>query len=159
MIKAMIDFSAYLRRNMESLSYKGLINVEQELNHVKGYLDLEEMIYDDLLSVVYNVEAAGFMLPSLTIQPIVENAVKHGIGKKEDGGTITLTARETDDDYLVIVSDDGAGFDINNPRQEDREHIGIDNVRRRLKEQCNGTLEIVSEPGKGTTATIRIPRY
>jgi hypothetical protein len=156
--KATIDFSTYLRGNMESLGDKGLITVEKELLHVKGYLDLEAMIYDDTLHVVYNIESGGFMLPPLTIQPIVENAVKHGVGQKEDGGTVTVSVRETDTDYLVIVSDDGVGFDTSKPHQDDREHIGVENVRRRLKEQCGGTLVIESEPGIGTTVTMKLPK-
>jgi len=98
------------------------------------------------------------MLPPITLQPIVENAVKHGVGQKEGGGTIAVSVCQTDEDYLITVSDNGVGFDSNTPRQADREHIGIDNVRSRLDEQCGGMLEISSIPGKGTTATIKIPK-
>jgi len=156
--KASLDFSAYLRSNMESLSNKGLIGVEKELNHVKGYLDLERAIYGNALNVVYNVESDNFSLPPLTIQPIVENAVKHGIGEKEGGGTITISVAETDSEHLVVVSDDGVGYDVSSPRQDNCAHIGIENVRQRIKEQCDGTLEISSKTGKGTTAVIKIPK-
>jgi sensor histidine kinase YesM len=161
--KATLDFSSYLRSNMESLSHKGLISVEKELDHVKGYLDLERAIFGDdpngnKLNVVYQIEAGGFLLPPLSIQPIAENAVKHGIGQKEGGGTVTVSVCQTDSAFLVSVSDDGVGYDTKNPYKDNRKHIGIENVRRRVEEQCGGTLEIVSETGKGTTAVIRVPK-
>jgi len=156
--KAIVDFSVYLRGNMDSLNNKGLISVEKEINHAKGYLDLEKAIYGDALKVIYHIEAGGFMLPPLSIQPIAENAIKHGIGKKEGGGTVTLSVRETDKEFLVTVSDDGVGYNKANLRNEKQKHIGIENVRRRLEGQCGGTLEISGEPGLGTTAVIKIPK-
>ena len=160
--KVTMDFSAYLRNNMDSLNHKGLITVEKEISHVKGYLDLEEAIYGDdpdgnRLNVIYRIEAGGFLLPPLTIQPIAENAVKHGVGEKEGGGTIMLSVCEAGDEFQVIITDDGVGYDTNSLLHDGREHIGIENVRRRLEEQCGGTLEISSEIGKGTTAVIKIP--
>jgi len=156
--KATMDFSAYLRSNMESLNDKGLISIEKELEHVKGYLDLEKTMYKDALNVVYNIQATGFMLPPLSIQPIVENAVKHGIGQKEGGGTITISVFESEIDYLVNVSDDGAGYNAENSNDNLQKHIGIKNVRQRLKEQCGGSFEISGESEKGTIAVIKIPK-
>jgi sensor histidine kinase YesM len=143
---------------MESLNYKGLISVEKELSHVKGYLDLEKAMYGDALNIIYHIEAGNFMLPPLTIQPIAENAVKHGIGKKEGGGTITLSVYEADNSFFVTISDDGAGYDASNLRRSSRKHIGIDNVRRRIEEQCGGTLKVSGKTGEGTTAEIKIPK-
>jgi len=143
---------------MDSLSNRDFISFKKELTHVKGYLDLESAIYDSALTVVYDIESTDFLLPPLTIQPIVENAVKHGIGKTENGGTITISVRETEAEHIVTVADDGIGFDVNNPPQKNREQIGIENVKRRLAEQCRGTIEIISEPGEGTTVTIRLPK-
>lgn len=154
--KATIDFSSYLRNNMESLDNKGLISIEKELSHVKAYLDLEKAIYGKALNVVYNIQPYQFLLPPLTIQPIAENAVKHGIGKKEGGGTLTISIGETESDYLVTVSDDGAGYDVKSPYDDTITHLGIENVRRRIEEQCSGTLEVESEVGKGTRAEIRL---
>jgi len=154
--KATMDFSVYLRSNMESLNNKGLISVEKEISHVKGYLDLEKEIYRDALEVIYNIEAGGFMLPPLSIQPIAENAVKHGIGKKEGGGTVILSVSETDAEFLITVFDNGAGFDAAKLHHDRLNHIGIENVKRRLKDQCGGTLEISWD--KGTTAVIKIPK-
>ena len=156
--KAALDFSAYLRSNMESLSYKGLISIEKELNHVKGYLDLEKAIYGNALNVIYNIEASDFLLPPLTVQPIVENAVKHGIGEKEGGGTITISICEAGSENFITIADDGAGYDVHNSGKDEKEHIGITNVSQRIKEQCGGTLEISSEINKGTTVIIKIPK-
>jgi len=156
--KATLDFSRYLRSNMESLNDKGLISVEKELEHVKGYLDLEKSMYRESLNIVYDIQASGFMLPPLSIQPIAENAVKHGIGQKEGGGTITISVREDKNEFIVTVSDDGVGYNAENLIEDTQVHLGIENVRQRLKKQCGGTFEISSEPDIGTTAVIKIPK-
>jgi hypothetical protein len=152
--KTIIDFSQYLRNNMQSLSNEGLITAREELNHVKSYLNLEKAIYSNALNIIYNIENDGFMLPPLTVQPIAENAVKHGIGKKEGGGTVTISVKESTCEYLIYVSDDAMGFNVG----DNKEHIGLSNVRKRLAEQCGGSLEILSVIGTGTTVTIRIPK-
>ncbi len=156
---AILNFSAYLRRNLDSLAEPSLIPFEEELNHVKTYLDLEKMRFDDELAIFYNIEVKNFLLPSLTVQPIIENAVRHGVGKKAGGGAVTLSTRETEAACQIIIHDNGVGFDVAADNQESsKSHIGIENVRSRLKAQCDGTLLIVSEPGLGTTATITIPK-
>ena len=109
--------------------------------------------------MVYNIETTAFMLPALSVQPLVENAVKHGICRKEEGGgTVMLTVKECTDCFEVIVSDDGVGFAPGTETQGEGTHVGIRNVRQRLDIMCHATLEIESEPGKGTTSTIRIPK-
>lgn len=135
-----------------------LISFEEELEHVKTYLKLEQLRFGEDLHVEYCIDAAGFMLPALSVQPIVENAVKHGIcQKEEDEGTLILSAKEYPDCFEVVVSDDGVGF-IPGEGQGEGNHVGIRNVRQRLDIMCHATLEIASEPGKGTTVTIRIPK-
>ena len=91
-------------------------------------------------------------------QPLVENAVKHGISRKRGGGTLTIATRETEDSFEVIVSDDGNGFDTNEVKNDGRSHIGMDNVRRRIKEMCGGTVKIESKIGEGTVATVTLPK-
>ena len=93
----------------------------------------------------------------MTVQPIVENAIKHGLMKLPKGGSIRVTAYETDSHYCVSVEDDGAGFDVA-VLQDDREHLGIRNIRGRLKAMVNGTLEIESAVGMGTRVHIAIPK-
>lgn len=156
---AILNFSAYLRSNLDSLAEPGLITFEEELNHVKTYLDLEKMRFDDELTIIYKIEVSNFLLPSLTVQPIIENAVRHGVGKKAGGGTVTPATREMEAAYLVTIADNGVGFDIRDTGAASSGiHIGIENVRSRLKAQCDGSLLVVSESGLGTTATITIPK-
>ena len=156
--KATISFSNYLRANMNLLERTEPIPFENELNHTISFLNLEKAMYGEALNVIYDVQEKYFRLPALTMQPIVENAVKHGIGKKEGGGTVTISTREDENNYLVIISDDGTGFEQGKIADDGQQHIGINNVRLRLSAQCGGSLEIESKTGAGTTAKIIIPK-
>lgn len=157
--EATITFSKYLRGNMDSLKQTKAVPFEQELSHLKNYLYIEKLRFDDLLNIEYDIQATDFEVPQLSIQPIVENAVKHGVGMAEDGGTVTISTRETDDAYEVIVSDDGVGFDVNAPKKDDgRSHIGMENTRKRLKDMCAAELIITSKVGEGTTVRVVIPK-
>lgn len=156
--KATIDFSRYLRGNLNSLGYNEPVAFETELKHISIYIDLEKMRFEDELNMIYDIETEDFMVPALTIQPLVENAVKYGVGRKENGGTVVLSTKEYDNYYEIVVSDDGVGFDPYQKQYDGRTHIGIDNVKARLLAMCRATLEIKSEKGKGTTATIKIPK-
>jgi hypothetical protein len=156
--KATISFSIYLRANMNLLERTEPIPFENELNHTIGFLNLEKAMYGEALNVLYDIQAKDFKLPALTMQPIVENAIKHGIGKKEGGGTVAISTKETDSGYLVIVTDDGAGFEQGKIADDGQQHIGINNVRLRLSAQCGGSLEIESKQGEGTTAKIIVPK-
>ena len=92
------------------------------------------------------------------LQPLVENAVRHGVTKKKGGGTVTISTRETASAYLVTVHDTGNGFDPEHYTDDGKVHIGIRNVRERLERMVGGTLTIESTPETGTTATILIPK-
>lgn len=107
--------------------------------------------------MVYNIGCEDFSVPPLTLQPIVENAVRHGVLRREEGGTVTISTRETATAYLVTVADDGVGFQPDTAA-ESRSHIGIENVRGRLTALCGGKLEIASTAGAGTTVTITITK-
>lgn len=155
---AIVDFSKYLRANLDSLKQKDLITFNEELNHIKAYLRLEKLRYDDDLNIVYEINVSDFLLPVLTVQPLVENAINHGICNTKEGGIINIKTNETEDYYEIKVIDNGAGFCENELYDPNRSHTGIDNVRSRLKNMCNGTLEIASIIGVGTTAIIKIPK-
>ena len=156
---ATINFADYLRGNMNSLKQRAPVPFTQELEHLKKYLMLEEMRFGDMLHIEYDIQTTDFAIPQLSVQPLVENAVKHGVGMKEDGGTVTIATREEDDCYKVIITDDGVGFDTSKPTKDDgRSHVGMENVKQRLKELCDADVIIESEIGKGTVATIRIPK-
>lgn len=156
--KATVTFADYLRGNMDSLKQKEPVPFSKELEHLKKYLYIEKLRFGKKLNIVYDIQAENFILPQLSIQPLAENAVKHGISKKRGGGTLTIATCETDDSFKVIVSDDGKGFDVNEVKNDGRSHVGMDNVRRRLKEMCGGEVMIESKIGEGTVATVTLPK-
>lgn len=156
--QAIGDFSKFLRANMDSLTNKAPIPFEQEITHVRHYLNLEQRRFGERLHVEYDITVQDFSIPPLTLQPIAENAVRHGILRREDGGTVTIRSLETEAAYVVTVSDDGVGFNFVSDTPGGRSHVGIANVRKRLNALCGGTLNIESVPDKGTTATIIIPK-
>ena len=156
--EAIGDFASYLRGNMNSLSCKGNIPFSAERKHIEAYLRLEKMRIGDRLTVIYDIQEQDFFLPPLTIQPLVENAVNHGISPMKDGGTITLRTYYENGQAIILVADNGVGFDPGvHPRGDSHHaHIGIKNIRRRLKKVPGGMLEISSIPGKGTVALVRL---
>lgn len=156
--EAVVTFSGYLRMNMDSLSQKTPIPFEKELEHTRQYLWLEQLRFEERLQVEYDIRATSFLLPVLTLQPLVENAVRYGVIQKRAGGRIRIRTREDDDAYRITVEDNGAGFDPGELRTDERSHTGIANVRARLAALCGGRLEIESTPGVGTTAVILLPK-
>lgn len=152
------DFALFLRANMDSLKSKAPIPFEQELLHVKSYLAVEQQRFQDRLRVTYEIEVLDFSIPPLTVQPIVENAVRHGILKREEGGMIAIRTMETDSFYVVTVMDNGVGIVANAEEPDNCSHIGIENVRARLASLCGGTLKMQSRANIGTTVTITIPK-
>lgn len=153
------DFATYLRMNLNSLSKKEPVFFKEELEHVENYLKLEKRRFGDELNYVFDIKTQSFMLPVLTLQPIVENAVKHGVCQKEDGGTVWVSTSEDNDNYYVVVEDDGVGFDVSKPLLEDgKSHIGIRNTLERIKSQCGGDVRFESTPGMGTKVTIALPK-
>ena len=154
-------FARYLQGNISCLNDSGMVRFPLELEHTQIYLEIEQVRYGDALRVIYDITCTDFSLPSLTLQPIVENAVRHGARETEKAaGTVTVATREYPDRYEITVIDDGPGFDPDNisPPDDGRDHIGIPNVRSRLKSVCGGELLFSSEPGRGTTATLVIPK-
>ena len=159
--KAIGRFTRYLQGNMDALTKSDTIPFAVELEHTKAYLELEQLRFESALCVVYDIACTDFELPTLTVQPIAENAVRHGARSGEkDVGTVTIATREFPDRYEVTVTDDGPGFDPEHltPKDDGRAHIGIQNVRERLRDICAGELRIESEIGKGTTVTLLLPK-
>ena len=148
------EFAVYLRGNIDSLTQKKKIMFTQELNHVTNYLSIEKKRFGDRIQVEYDIEEKDFMIPALTLQPLVENAVKHGITKKENGGTIHISSRAVEQGYEVIIDDDGVGY---KPSDDDKIHTGISNVSGRLKSMSDGTLSISNRAEGGTHVVIFIP--
>lgn len=90
------------------------------------------------------------------MQPIIENAIRHGLNPKPEGGTVILRTREDEENILIEIQDDGVGFHAEELNKS--KSVGLSNVRFRLKNMVNGTMKIDSTPGVGTTVTIAIPR-
>jgi hypothetical protein len=151
-----IDFSSYLRRNLGAMNEVALIPFEEELRHIGCYLKIEKARFGNRLRVVYDIRTKSFTCPVLSIQPLVENAVKHGITKKREGGTIRISAYDTKRCHVVEILDDGVGFDTE--KRPDGTHVGIENVRDRLRNLCNGTLTVRSTEGVGARITVCIPK-
>ena len=150
------NFSLYLRGNFSELDSVTPIRFEQELKHVEYYINIEKVRFPDM-NIEYDVEATEFVLPALSVQPLVENAIKHGLMRLETGGTVKIHSYETSTHFCVEVTDSGVGFDVDATIDE-KKHVGLRNIRGRLKAIVNGTLILESEPGVGTKAVIMIPK-
>ena len=150
------NFAKYLRGNFGELDNPKPILMSQEMEHVRYYISIENVRFPDM-TFTFEMNSDDFHIPALTVQPIVENAIKHGLMKLTHGGTIHVVSYETDRDYCISVEDDGAGFDTR-ALFDDRRHVGLRNIRERLKVMVNGTLDIESEVGVGTKVLIKIPK-
>ena len=151
-------FGTYLRQNMDSLNTQGLIPLSKELEHTRIYAEIE-MVRFPSVRVEYNIEDDDFGVPMLTIQPLVENAIRHGVRIRKRG-LVTVTARRIDGSHEIMISDNGKGFDTDAYEKEkasDGSHIGLANVKERIEKMCHGTFSIESIPDEGTTVTIHIP--
>ena len=150
------NFAKYLRGNFGELDNPKPILMSQEMEHVHHYISIENVRFPDM-TFTFEMNSEDFHIPALTVQPIVENAIKHGLMKLPKGGTIHVVSYETDTDYCISVVDDGVGFDTN-ATIDNRKHLGLRNIRERLHVMVNGTLEIESTVGVGTKVLIKIPK-
>ena len=150
------NFSLYLRGNFSELDSVAPIRFTDEMKHVEYYVNIEKVRFPDM-NIEYHVEATDFVLPALSVQPLVENAIKHGLMRLETGGTVLIRSYETPTHFCVEVKDDGVGFDTSLPIDE-KKHVGLRNIRGRLQAMVDGELMIESAPEKGTRAVIMIPK-
>ena len=158
--EATVQFANYLRGNMDALQTTAPIPFARELEHTRQYLALEKMRFEEKLTVRYDIPCMSFTLPILTLQPIVENAVRHGVRGNADGkGEVLIATREYPDRYEITVTDNGPGCE---PEKQEKDpgksHVGIQNVRERLAQMCGGSLRVESAPGTGTTVTVTLPK-
>ena len=150
------NFAKYLRGNFGELDNPKPILMSQEMEHVHHYISIENVRFPDM-TFSFEMNSDDFHIPALTVQPIVENAIKHGLMKLQKGGVIRVATYETDTEYCISVEDDGVGFDTG-ALLDDRKHVGLRNIRERLKVMVNGTLEIESTVGVGTKVVVKIPK-
>ena len=149
-----LDFTNYLRSNFNAVASESTIPFSKELEHTRAYLAVEQAQYDDMLAVEYDTPFTHFRLPPLTLQPLVENAVKHGMDPYAGPLRVSIQTRQTGSGIEITVSDNGRGFD---PSSENIPHTTLSNIRQRLEMMCGGSLEITSDAGRGTVVTIRLP--
>lgn len=150
-----LDFTTYLRKNFTAIASENTVPFSDELEHTRAYLAVEQIQFEDSLFVEYDTPHKNFRLPPLTLQPIVENAVKHGMDPEYAPLRISIRTRETDSGSKIIVEDNGPGFA---PADGDCEpHIALANIRQRLEIMCGGKLTIRPREGGGTVVSVIIP--
>ena len=149
------DFSTYLRQNLESLSRTEPVPVAKELAHTRLYAEIETLRFPNV-RVEYRIEDEDFTIPALTIQPLVENAIRHGVRSRKDG-LVTVSAVRDNGAHRITVADNGTGFDDKKLDSIEGSHVGLRNVKERVERMCGGTMILQSEIGKGTSVTLLIP--
>ena len=155
--KSVEDFSSYLRENLDALEHRAPVAFAKEMDSIRNYLALEKLRFGDELRIEYELRETEFKVPPYLIRPVIENAVKHGLGKKEGGGTLRITSARADDHtFLVTVEDDGVGFDTGKAKKDGHSHLGLPTVQELLA-QSGGRMEIESREGSGTRVLIYIP--
>ena len=152
--QVILDFSSYLRKNFTAIAKADAIPFEEELEHTRAYLAVEQARFKDQLLVEFDTPFTDFRIPPLTLQPIVENAVKHGMDPELEPLFISISTRRQDGYAEITVDDSGPGYQ---PADDNEPHIGLDNVRERLKMMCKGDLTISRRDCGGTIVTVRIP--
>lgn len=153
--ETVVRFARYLRNNIDIMENDASIPFTTELERLEDYVILEQVRFGDRIRFETDIQADRFFIPPLILQPLVENAIKHGLSPKQEGGTITLRTRNAGHAVIITVEDDGVGFDAAAPDRDGA--IGLKNIRFRLEYLVHGTLEITSEAGRGTAVTITIP--
>ena len=148
-------FGEYLRRNMAFMGFTGLVPFRTELEHTRIYAEIEMVRFDNI-RVTYDIQDDRFELPPLTVQPLVENAIRHGV-RIRDQGFVRVSSWRNRDAHKIMIWDNGTGFDTVKIDSADDSHIGIRNVRERIGKMCGGSLQIDSRIGEGTMVTITIP--
>ena len=148
-------FGTYLRQNIDSLGESTFIPIEKELEHTRIYADIETTRFPNI-HVEFNVEDDDFTLPALTIQPLVENSIRHGVRIRKDG-RVSVTVRKKGTGHEIIISDNGKGFSVGDLEKLEGTHIGLGNVKTRIENQCGGSFTINSVIDEGTTITMFIP--
>ena len=153
--RVILDFSRYLQSNFTAIAQEGTIPFAKELEHTRAYLAVEQARYQGRLFAEFDTPNTFFRIPALTLQPIVENAVKHGLDPDLEPLYISVATEDTDRGVRLTVEDTGPGYA---PSDEDAPHFALDNIRERLKVLCGGTLEIETREAGGTKVTIFVPR-
>ena len=149
-----LDFTDYLRKNFTAIASETIVPFADELKHTQAYLAVEKAQHEDNLFMEFDTPHTRFRVPPLTLQPLVENAVKHGMNPDGDPLHIFIKTRQTNSGSEIIVENDGPDF---NPVDDNEPHIALDNIRQRLEMMCKGKLKIAPREGGGTVVKVTIP--
>lgn len=157
------DFTTHLRSCIRAMASDAPIPFEHELANIRAYANIEKMRFGDKLKILYDIQTDDFRILPLSVQPIVENAIRHGIYERgERGGTVRIKTESTDGAVRVTVEDNGVGFDVDAYRNriatERPDSTGLKNIEFRLDKMMHASVSISSCIGKGTAVTITIPR-
>ncbi|TZE81018.1 sensor histidine kinase [Calorimonas adulescens] len=157
--KLLLDLATFFRRNLEI--DKAKIPLSKELEHVRAFVAIEEARFGDRIKVEINADDVdGIFLPPLTLQPLVENAIKHGLLPKDDGGRVRIDVIRRGMYAEIKVEDNGMGMDETfDTRTPNPEHVGLYNVDSRLRSMFGDGcgIHIASTKGKGTTISFEVP--
>ena len=149
-----LDFTTYLRKNFTAIASEETIPFEDELEHTRAYLAIEQVQFKDNLLVEYEIEHKNFKIPPLTLQPIVENAVKHGMDPENAPLKILIRTQKTDSGSEIIVENDGSDF---SPDEDYKPNTALSNIRQRLEMMCGGKIKISPRADSGTVVKIFVP--
>ncbi len=157
------DFTTHLRACVRTLYSDELIMFSQEMENVRAYVRIEQMRFGEKLKVIYDLDDTDFKICPLSVQPIVENAIQHGIhGKGREGGSVIIRTRSLPDCWKIQIIDNGIGFDVEKTMKEiessGRDSTGISNITFRLKRIMHAQVNIRSTIGKGTSISVLIPK-
>jgi LytS/YehU family sensor histidine kinase len=151
---ALTKFSKHLRLNVDS-EYKDMVNFEEELNNIQNYFDLENIRHEGKLNLLYDIDYIDFNLPILSLQPLIENAIKYAKTEKKEDGYIQIKSYTDNGNIIVEVNDNGVGFNASDIKDNS---VGLKNITQRLKFSLNADVKIQSVIGIGTTIKIIIPK-
>lgn len=152
--QVILNFTNYLRKNFTAIANESTVPFSEELEHAQAYLYIEKVRFDGKLFIEFDTPYNEFKIPPLTLQPIVENAVKHGVDPDLEPLHIIVHTRKIKKGVEVIVEDTGPGF---NNTDNNEPHIALNNIRERLKMMCGGKLTVSARTGGGTVVSIFIP--
>jgi sensor histidine kinase YesM len=155
-------FSQYLRNSFDFSGTNQYVSFEKEMDYVKAFVEIEKARFEERLSIDFDIdEDIHTQVPILVLQPIIENAIVHGILPGTNSGHITISVKKQKDDIVFCVQDNGVGFDIRQlektPQNKQTYGIGLYNIDRRLKKMTKDGLQIKSEIGIGTKVCWHIP--
>ena len=156
------DFTTHLRACIKSMAGEEMISFSQEIENIKAYVSIEKMRFGDKMQVEYDIQESDFQIVPLSIQPLVENAIRHGIYERgNEGSIVKISSYRQKDKINIMIEDNGVGFDVEKIAKEvkahERDSTGLQNLIFRFENLMNATVNIESVIGTGTKVTIKIP--